>query len=85
MQHCQSFSLVWRDQFSYRETPTAIEQSLQPFLIQEVHTDEWPGTRLLGHKTRVRFYKLTDESLAVLAQLPSLYAWLYPEPEDLAL
>jgi hypothetical protein len=83
-QHSPTFSLVWRDQFSYREAPTTTEHSLQTFLIQEIPTDEWPGTKLLGHKARVRFYCLTDDSLAVLAKLPSLYSWLFPEPEDLA-
>jgi hypothetical protein len=83
-QHCTSFSLVWRDDFTFSESAGNVECSLQTFLIREEHTDEWPGTELLRHKARVCHYRVTDESVSILAEVPGLYAWLAPRmPEDL--
>ena len=83
--HCASFSLVWRDEFRFGESARNLERSLQPFLIREEHTDEWPGTRLLGNKAQVRHYRVTDESLSLLGEVEGLYSWRAPDfPEDLA-
>ena len=76
---------MWRDQLEFNESANKLETALQPFLIREEYTDEWPGTKLLRSKAKVRHYRLTDESLPILAEAPSLYAWLAPNlPEDLA-
>jgi len=86
MQYCSSFSLTWRDQFQIHESASLMLSSLRPFLIREVHTDEWPGTHLAAPQAMVRHYQFTEETLRILSQVPSLYAWLYPNfPEDLAL
>src|SRR5882672_12771973 len=51
---CGSFSLVWRDQLAFGRSAKAIEESLSPFILREVRTDEWPGTKLMGHLAAVR-------------------------------
>ena len=86
MQHCSSFSLTWRDQFEIHESAALMLSSLRPFLLREVHTKEWPGTYLSAPGAMVRYYQFTEETLRILSEVPSLYAWLYPDlPEDLAL
>ena len=83
---CGSFSLVWRDQLAFEPSAEEVARSLRPFLIREQRTDEWPGTKLLGHLATVRYYRLTPETLAVLERAARLYAWEAPAlPEDLAL
>jgi hypothetical protein len=53
--------------------------------VREKKTDQWPGTRLLGHLATVRLYQLSPSALSVLAQAKSLFAWVAPNrPEDLA-
>jgi hypothetical protein len=82
---CSSFSLVWRDQFKFEQTAYEIKRALQPFLISNERTDEWPGTTLIGHKALVRRYRVTEESVQQLRAAEGLYAWLHPNlPEDLA-
>jgi hypothetical protein len=84
-QHCTSFSLVWQDIFRFNESADNLKRILQPFLIREEHTNIWPGTELLLHKAQVCHYRLTDESVSILADASGLYAWLTPGmPEDLA-
>ena len=86
MQFCSSFSLTWRDQAQFNQSASDIEITLRPFLLRESYTDAWPGTRLYKAKARVRFYRLTVQSLEILLRTSSLYAWLEPNlPEDLAL
>jgi len=83
---CASFSLVWRDQLNFELSAEEVASLLQPYLIREQRTDEWPGTKLLGHLATVRHYRLCVETLNVLRQAAGLYAWLEPVfPEDLAL
>ena len=85
MQYCSSFSLTWRDQLMFHESASRVLASLRPFLIREVYTGEWPGTRLVDQKAMVRYYRLTEKTLQILSTVPSLYAWLAPSfPEDLA-
>ena len=82
---CQSFSLVWRDQFKFEESAYEIKHALRPFQLFNVRTDEWPGTKLIGHEAIVRRYRVSDESVKVLCGACSLYSWLQPNlPEDLA-
>ena len=82
---CESFSLVWRDQFRVEKSADEIKEALQPFLISSVRTAEWPGTKLIGHQATVRHYRVSDESVKLLYRAGSLYSWLEPNlPEDLA-
>lgn len=82
---CESFSLVWRDQFRFDNSAYEIKQALKPFLVSTVRTDEWPGTKLIGHEAIVRRYRVSDESVKLLQTAGSLYSWLQPKlPEDLA-
>lgn len=82
---CESFSLVWRIRFRLENSAYEIKHALKPFLISNVRTDEWPGTKLIGHEAIVRRYRVSDESVKLLQTASSLYSWLAPNlPEDLA-
>jgi hypothetical protein len=82
---CESFSLVWRKQFQFEPSAHQIANALKPFLISNLSTDEWPGTKLIGHEAIVRRYRMTDKSVKVLRSVGGLYSWLEPKlPEDLA-
>src|SRR5258705_5519615 len=82
---CQSFSLVSRKQFHFEPSARQIANSLRPFLISNLSTDEWPGTKLIGHEAMVRQYRVTDKSIKILCSVNGLYSWLEPKlPEDLA-
>lgn len=82
---CESFSLVWRKQFQFKSSAHGIANTLKRFLISNISTDEWPGTKLIGHEAIVRQYRVTDESIEVLCSVGGLYSWLQPKlPEDLA-
>ena len=81
---CESFSLVWRDQLEFAPSAYEIEHALKPFLVSNIRTDEWPGTKLIGHEAIVRRYRLTNESVELLHVAEGLYDWLQPNlPEDL--
>ena len=82
---CDSFSLVWRDQFKFEQSADDVKDSLKPFLISNIRTDDWPGTKLIGHEAIVRRYRIEDEAVKTLQVAGSLYSWLQPNlPEDLA-
>jgi hypothetical protein len=80
-----SFSLVWRDEFTFAPSALDIQRELQPFQITREHTDQWPGTELLGHKALVIRYSTRACSTGVLERAKSLFGWLPTElPEDIA-
>jgi len=82
---CQSFSLVWRDQFHFEQSAYDIKHDLKPFLISNDRTNEWPGTTLIGHEAIVRKYRVANESIKLLQISAGLYGWHQPRlPEDLA-
>lgn len=82
---CSIFSLVWREQLLFDESARLIANQLRPVLIREVRTNEWPGTRLLENMATVRYYRSTQDSLALLKEQESLYSWIANcLPEDLA-
>src|SRR5690349_5480356 len=62
-------------------------RKLQPFLVKQEETSEWPGTVLFGHTASVSHYTFDLASARVLRNAAnSLYSWLQPElPEDLCL
>ncbi len=79
------FSLVWRDQLDFLEPAYAIDQALTSECVSSVSTDAWPGTRLMGHKATVNFYKLSPSATELLTGPGRLFAWRAPQlPEDLA-
>jgi len=83
--HMYAFSLVWRDSFDFAESATSLAHDLQPWLCYERHAQEWPGTTLLDGWAMVRWYRVTEESLALIANPGRLYGWIRPAyPEDLA-
>ena len=82
---CESFSLVWRDHFTFERSAYDVKHALKPFLISNLRTDEWPGTKLIRHEAIVRRYRISGETVRVLLAAGSLYSWLQPNlPEDLA-
>jgi hypothetical protein len=82
---CESFSLVWIGQFQFDKSAYEIKHALKPFLLSNVRTDEWPGTKLVGHEAIVRRYRVSPESVKLLQKAEGLYSWLRPTlPEDLA-
>jgi hypothetical protein len=79
------FSLVWRDQLDFLESAYAITEALTAECVSSVSTDAWPGTRLIGHKATVNFYKPSSSAIELLARPGRLFAWRAPQfPEDLA-
>src|SRR5262245_60352804 len=85
LQRGSLFSLVWRDQLRFSPAAALVAENLQPDLVIERRTDEWPGTRLFGHLAIVRSYRLSPAALSTLAEAARLYAWIVPDrPEDLA-
>jgi hypothetical protein len=81
---CESFSLVWRKQFELEQSAHQVAESLKPFLISDVRTDEWFGTKLIGHEAIVRQYRTAGASIELLYSSNGLYSWLEPKfPEDL--
>ena len=82
---CESFSLVWACQGRFENSAYDIKRALQPFLVSNARTGEWPGTKLIGHEAIVRRYRVSDKSVKLLHRAGSLYSWLQPAlPEDLA-
>jgi len=83
--HSLAFSLVWRDDTSYGPQAHTLLRSLGPYLRYEHHTHEWRGTTLMRAKAWVRWFRATEESLALIARSESLFAWHGPGlPEDMA-
>jgi hypothetical protein len=79
------FSLVWRDQLDFAESAVSVGEALQPCLLKQRRTHQWPGTELLGHLATVRLYGMSSYAVSLLTEAQGLYAWIAPErPEDLA-
>jgi hypothetical protein len=57
---------------------------LEPFLLETVRTNQWPGTLLLADQATVYWYRVSDGLAALLSeQEASLFRWLHPTaPED---
>lgn len=85
LEECESFSLVTRNG-TETDQEKEINKKLQPFLIEEIKTNEWPGTKVFGPPEHaLRFYKLDRNSIKILSEASSVYSWLSPDrPEDLA-
>ena len=80
-----SFSLVWRDQHRFAPSAQEVAERLRPHLEEQHHSDQWPGTRLVGHAAWIRRYRLEEAAADVLKERASIYDWLVPDwPEDLA-
>jgi len=40
---CDSFSLIWQDEYKFNDNAKDIELKLQPYLLKEERVKEWPG------------------------------------------
>lgn len=77
--------LVWRVQLKFSPSALQMVADLEPSLVEERLTDEWPGTRLFGSQAWYRLYRCDEHSLPILARAERLYGWLAPDfPEDLS-
>lgn len=77
--------LVWREQLTFSATAQQLVADLEPNLVEERLTDEWPGTRLFGHQAWYRLYRCDEHSLPILARAKRLFGWLNPDfPEDIS-
>lgn len=89
LRHCRQFILVPRGAGSLEpEPPVRLALSdLDPFLLKSKLVSEWPGTRLIGHDTEVRWFEYNSSSAQILKTAAThLYQWERPElPEDLCL
>jgi hypothetical protein len=58
---------------------------LTPYLVGSDETQEWPGTRLVGGGTSVRYtYRLCPELEVLTSAASDLFEWVNPAlPEDL--
>jgi hypothetical protein len=81
-----SFSLVWRNDFKFKQSAKEIKKKLKPYLERSETTNNWPGTQIFdAPKEKIRFYKTTIDSIELLKDVKSLFKWLAPSyPEDLA-
>jgi hypothetical protein len=80
-----TFSLAWRHQLKFDTAAHETKVALKPSLMRQHVTDEWPGTRLVGHSAIVRFYRMSPAARGVLEAAQRLYGWRAPSrPEDLA-
>lgn len=85
LRKCASFSLVYNPDLHLNEKAAKIRDVLKPFELRSEETSAWPGTVLLGGKATVIHYRLDENSMTILAERQSLYAWEGPDaPEDLA-
>ena len=84
LRFCSAFSLVWEQERSTSEE-VAVAEALRGNFIREEQTNEWPGTIRLVGSVLLRRYRYDEKALSVLQQVPGLYSWLHPFPEDLAL
>ena len=83
-EEADSFSLVWRN-VNFDDSAWKLMDDLSPWLVSDYSSSAWPGTELYNDKAKVRTYKLTDETLAILKAQTSVFDWLAPKlPEDLA-
>lgn len=87
LRYCHSFLLVVGPSIPINETGRRVLTSLEPFLLSQTESSEWPGTRLLDGVARVYRFTLSSESATILAQVAdSLFSWVQPNlPEDLCL
>ena len=80
-----SFSLVWRPDFEFNNNAIEFEDHLKPFLLKTEESSEWPGTTVYGPPSKINYYKVTKQSLGVLAKAKSIIELVSPSyPEDLA-
>jgi hypothetical protein len=80
-----AFSLVWRHEFRFLSSAKKISDILEPYLLSEEVTDNWPGTKLIGGLAVMRKYRVSNESIEILSVVNEIHEWLAPKyPEDLA-
>jgi len=80
-----SFSVVWRNELDYNSNALEFDRKLEPFLLSECETSQWPGTRLVDAFALVKKYSVSEDTINVLRCVSSTFDLLAPDfPEDLA-
>jgi hypothetical protein len=78
-----SFTLVWRN-MALENTAAELERRLQPWLLEDLGSYDWPGTTS-SQKARVRRYRVCPDTIAALRCVDSVFGFVHPHyPEDLA-
>jgi hypothetical protein len=82
--YCDVLLLVIRHTIKVNESAQAVIERLEPFLISQAESAEWPGTRLLDDTATVYRFELSSETISVLGEATdALFSWSQPEmPED---
>ena len=70
--HCDSFSLVWREDLGNEREKNIIDANLKPYLISDISTNKWPGTEILSGSADVCTYKLNDETVKIIKRAKRL-------------
>jgi len=87
IRHCSAGLLVERPSLGMSEQGKLVIEKIRPWIREEKHCSEWPGTKLYGHTALVRVFAFDRDSARVLQDsADSLYQWQQPAlPEDLCL
>lgn len=85
LDHYDSFSFLWRKERKAGAQGRDIQEALRPYLLNQCHTDQWPGTKIYYGTELLCTYQLTPATLAILHIAGDLF-FLFGEggPEDLA-
>lgn len=85
LEHCETFTLVLkRTKVGRGINAKRMESRLKRFSIEEDWVKSWGGTHLMKGAARLGRYRLCEESLELLGEVPGLYSWCLPQlPEDL--
>lgn len=86
VEKCAKFVLVKVESISYNDNARKVLNKLEPYLINKIKSDKWPGTRSGSDNNLVYTYKLNEESAKILKEAAnSLFSWIQPNlPEDLS-
>lgn len=76
---CDKFLLVERQTISFDLTAKNIIRDLNDYIVEEIKSNQWPGTILLNEEAWVRTYKLNSETEKIIKQATNrLFEWKQP-------
>ena len=78
--------IIRSDKVTLTPRAAGLLAALEPYLIRIEQVEEWPGTRLVGGRTSLRYlYRLTPSSLNLALEASNdIFEWVNPNlPEDI--
>lgn len=86
VEKCTKFVLVEVENISLSSNARKVISKLEPYLVNKIKSNEWPGTISGSDNNLVYTYKLNKESTKILKEAAnSLFSWIQPTlPEDLS-